>query len=277
MPKREVLIAVTGLSPQVVTETLYCLTQVRRPPADLSEVWVVTTRAGKATAARALLAPRTGKFLQFCREYGIRADRIRFGPEQILVVSDRKGRPLDDIRTPEDNGAFADFMTSFIRSQTADPERILHCSVAGGRKTMGLYLGLALQLYGRPGDTLSHVLVTPPQVESDPGFFYPPRPPGWVTTRAGRIHSRRIMVELAQVPLLMLRGKLPTVEAGGRSYTALVGRAQQDYALLAAPPRLILDPEATHLVVGDHQVPLSALEMAVYRRLCWWIPGGRRP
>ncbi len=93
------------------------------------------------------------------------ARRIRFHAEQILVIPGSNGRLLDDIRTPEDSSAAADFIVGFIRRATSDPSRVLHCSIAGGRKTMGLYLGLALQIYGRPADTLSHVLVTPPEVE----------------------------------------------------------------------------------------------------------------
>lgn len=79
-------------------------------------------------------------------------------------------QPLDDLRSAEENAALADFLVAFIRDRTQDPNVRLHCSVAGGRKTMGVYLALALQLYGRPGDTLFHVLVSP-EFESHPQFF----------------------------------------------------------------------------------------------------------
>ena len=58
-------------------------------------------------------------------------------------------------------------ITNLIRAFTADPESALHVSIAGGRKTMGFFLGYALSLYGRAQDKLSHVLVSPP-FESSP-------------------------------------------------------------------------------------------------------------
>ena len=48
-----------------------------------------------------------------------------------------------------------------MREITADPQASLHVSIAGGRKTMGFYVGYALSLFGRAQDRLSHVLVPP--------------------------------------------------------------------------------------------------------------------
>jgi CRISPR-associated protein (TIGR02584 family) len=59
-----------------------------------------------------------------------------------------------------------------VRELTADPDCAIHASIAGGRKTMGFYLGYALSLFGRPQDRLSHVLVSSP-FESNQNFFYP--------------------------------------------------------------------------------------------------------
>lgn len=56
-------------------------------------------------------------------------------------------RGMDDIRSPEDNRAAADFITAQVRHFTADPQCALHVSIAGvGRKTMGVW-GYALSLY----------------------------------------------------------------------------------------------------------------------------------
>ncbi|MBV5299598.1 MAG: TIGR02584 family CRISPR-associated protein, partial [Rhodoferax sp.] len=76
-----------------------------------------------------------------------------------------------DIRSPADNRAAADFITAQVRAITADSGCALHASIAGGRKTMGFYLGYALSLFGRPQDRLSHVLVSEP-FESSYDFFY---------------------------------------------------------------------------------------------------------
>ncbi len=44
---REVLVSVAGLTPQIITETIYHLTQERKPPAHIAEIWIVTTALGK--------------------------------------------------------------------------------------------------------------------------------------------------------------------------------------------------------------------------------------
>lgn len=261
---REILISVAGLTPQIITETLYHLTQVRKPPATISEVWVITTTAGKQKAERELLHPRHGHFFQFCREYDIDAKKILFGHEQIVVVRNKDGQPLGDVRTPEDNAALADFVTTFVRKKALNPDIALHYSVAGGRKTMGLYLGLALQLYGRPHDTLSHVLVSPPELESDPAFYYPPNQSKRITVKGRKLHTSQIRVELAEIPILKLRGKLPALDTGEVPYSDLVRRAQQDYALLNTPPQAVVDTRALSLLVNGRRIRLSPLETAVY-------------
>jgi CRISPR-associated protein (TIGR02584 family) len=149
--------------------------RVRKPPADVSEIWVITTEPGKRTVERTLLDPRHGRFFAFCRDHRLGTDRLRFGPENVVAIPGQDGRSLEDIRTAEDSAAAADFILDFIRNLASDSSHVLHCSVAGGRKTMGYYLGLALQLYGRATDTLSHVLVSPSELEGDPAFYYPDR------------------------------------------------------------------------------------------------------
>jgi CRISPR-associated protein (TIGR02584 family) len=44
---RNVLVAVVGLTPQVIMETVYYLSQVHRPPVVLAAIHVLTTRRGE--------------------------------------------------------------------------------------------------------------------------------------------------------------------------------------------------------------------------------------
>jgi CRISPR-associated protein (TIGR02584 family) len=156
---RRVLLAVTGLSPQIVTETLYALAVERKPCWTPTEVRIITTRQGAKTAKCALLSDAPGWFHRLRADYGL--PEIAFGVENIHVVAGPDGRPLDDILDQADNAAVADFITEEVRALTADPNTSLHVSIAGGRKAMGFYVGYALSLFGRAQDRLSHVLVPP--------------------------------------------------------------------------------------------------------------------
>ena len=167
---RRILLMVTGRTPQVVTETLFALTQTRRPPFVPTEVRLITTAEGAADARLSLLSETPGWFHALCRDYGLTG--IRFTAEMIEELHDDQGRPLPDIRSCTENDRAADQIVERVRALTEDPEAALHVSLAGGRKTMGYYLGYALSLFGRIQDRLSHVLVSAPY-ESNRDFYYP--------------------------------------------------------------------------------------------------------
>ena len=203
-----ILLAVTGLSPQILTETLYALTVAKQPAWIPDEIHLITSQEGAERARLALLDPVAGQFHAFCRDYP-EANGIRFVAENIHLIESAHGEPLTDIRTPEDNARAADAIHALVRTLTADPETELHVSIAGGRKTMGFYLGYCLSLTARPHDTLSHVLVSEP-FESLPDFYYPPATPRLLHTRDGRpIHTADARVMLAEIPFVRLRTLLP--------------------------------------------------------------------
>jgi CRISPR-associated protein (TIGR02584 family) len=135
-----------------------------------TEVHLITTRSGAEKARLALLSDEPGWFHRLSHDYAL--PPIHFTRDTIHVLEDADGKPLEDIRSPEDNRRAADGITGIIREFTADPDCALHVSIAGGRKTMGFFLGYALSLYGRPQDKLSHVLVSEP-FEASLGFYYP--------------------------------------------------------------------------------------------------------
>lgn len=160
------LLALAGLSPQVVTETLWCLAQAT-PPRLPCRITVLTTSAGRSLGeallreALARLAAQLGTVLP--------------QPEW-RILTGAAGEPLDDIVAAADNRAAADMILNEIAAATLDPQTDLHVSIAGGRKTMGALAALSLSLCGREGDVLSHVLVDP-RFQSRPDFFFPPDPP----------------------------------------------------------------------------------------------------
>ena len=118
---------------------------------------MITTRQGAQKAQSTLLIDDPGWFRRLCADY--RLPGIAFSAENIHIIAGPDGKPLDDILDERDNAAVADFITEEVRALTADPNASLHVSIAGGRKTMGFYVGYALSLFGREQDRLSHVLV----------------------------------------------------------------------------------------------------------------------
>lgn len=258
-----VLLSVAGLTPQVITETLYCLVRKSKQPVPVREIRVVTTQPGAERVRQVLLSPRHGWFHRFCRDFGIPAGAIRFDASCVLVPKKPNGRGLEDVRTPTDNALVADTITSLVRDLTQDPSVSLHCSVAGGRKTMGMFLGIAFQLFSRPIDQLSHVLVWPPGIESHREFFYPPPRPTTYSLNGRTIHSRHIKVDLAEIPIVQLRSALHFPGWPSKSYATLVRTAEGMLGTLRPRPLGCHVPSST-VHVGSESFPLPPQLFAFY-------------
>ena len=263
---RRILLCATGLSPAVITETLYALAVVQRPAFVPTEVHLVTTREGAARAALTLLDndPEQAHFRRLCEDHGLDREAIRFGADTIHVIASAEGAELDDIRDLTDNAAAADTITRVVRELTHDGGSAVHGSIAGGRKTMGFYLGYALSLFGRPQDRLSHVLVSP-GVEGHPQFFYPPPRPRVLFDRDNRpVNAHEAGVTLADIPFVRLRDGLDGVmREGGASFSEAVGQAQRTLE----PARLVLAPAGRRVWCGGVEIKLSAGEFAF---LAWF-------
>jgi CRISPR-associated protein (TIGR02584 family) len=263
-----VLLAVTGLSPQIVTETLYALTQAQRPSFVPTEVRLVTTVEGAERVRLTLLSSDPGWFGRLCRDYGIGG--VRFDEAGIHVLTDASGAPLCDIRSQADNELVADALTDIVRGLTAREDVALHVSIAGGRKTMGYYAGYALSLYGRPQDRLSHVLVSAP-FESNPEFFYPTPYSRVIYTyppESRPIDSRDAEVSLAEIPFVRLREGLPPELREGRAcFSEVVAEAQK-----ALPPVAVeIDPGHSLVRAGGERIRFAPAELAFY-----WLLAERR-
>ena len=257
MSTQSILLAVTGLTPQVVTETLYALhNQGDQLPFS---VHILTTAEGYQRAKLTLI--NDGWLARFCRDYHLKPPE--FTETSIHVLRQANGESLADIRTQADNCAMADGITEWIRTFTADPHIDLHVSIAGGRKTMGFYAGYALSLYGRATDRLSHVLVSP-DYESHPQFYYP-TPYSHVIY--GNDPSRKPLdtqhakVMLADIAFVRLRHGLDQSLLDGKtSFSESVAAAQQ----ALGPARLIINPKTRQFIAHGKTVKLSPADLAFY-------------
>lgn len=263
---RRILLAVTGLSPQIVTETLYALGVAVAPgeaPFIPTEVRLLTTESGARLARTALLHPDGGQFHALLADYP-QLGQPRFDDTHIHVIRGAAGEPLADIRTPAENASAADSITALMSELTRDPLAQLHVSIAGGRKTMGFYLGYAFSLFARPQDELSHVLVSSP-FENHPEFFFPPATPRRLATRSGQhLDTADARITLARIPVVRLRHGQPQALLDGQaSFGDTVAAIQRSLE----PPRLHVDLPRRRVLCGDVGVTLPPAQLAW---LAWW-------
>lgn len=204
---RTLLLAVTGMSPQVITETLYALHHGGHCWPD--GIRLLTTVQGAKRAWEGLV--EQGQLRRLAAELGV--PEVPFSRSDILVVPDANGTPVVDARSEADHEAMADFITNTVRELTSNTSLAIHASIAGGRKTMTFYLGYAMSLFGRHQDRLSHVLVSEPY-ENRPDFFFPTRYPSLLALRSGEqqsLDARQARVTLADIPFVRLRNQLPAL------------------------------------------------------------------
>ena len=261
MTAKSVLLAVTGLTPQVITETLYAMH--KQGSVMPEQIHILTTSEGYQRARLTLI--NDGWLKRFYDDY--RLPMPVFSEQHIHVLQQLNGESLTDIRTESDNQAMADGITEWIRTLTADPDMTLHVSIAGGRKTMSFYAGYALSLYGRAQDCLSHVLVAA-DYEAHPHFYYP-TPYSHViygndVTRKP-LDTQNAEVMIADIPFVRLRHGLDVALLQGKSsFSQSVAKAQQ--ALGSAFLRI--DVKTRKLVAHGQELKLIPTDLAFY---CWLL------
>lgn len=257
---RRILLAALGLTPRRLTEALYALIVPADggPPFVPTAIHVVTTTRGRDRARRELLDRETGRFLRFCADCRLDPSQIAFDDDSFIVV-ERDGRPLEDITTAADHAAAAEALVRLVRRLTSDDDAAIHASLAGGRRTIALYLGHALSLYGRPQDRLSHVVVDPRF--ADHAFHYPPVPPATLVIRGRRVNTADARVTLADVPFFRLRAELPL-----RVIDELPppGATGTHASLAAATPTIELHLRRNLLIAGGETVPVPPANFAFY-------------
>lgn len=202
--KKNILLLVTGMTPQIITETVWALAC---DPSNEEhwipdEIHVLSTQDGLTQIRSRLFADQI--FNQFKTMYPV-ISNIQFDDRYLHVIKNEQGLALTDLKTPEDNEHAANAICEIIRDFTLQDDVTLHVSIAGGRKTMGFYAGYALSLYGRAQDRMSHVLVEE-KFETARDFFYPTMQSSFVTDRFGKEwDAKDAKVWLAQIPFVRLK------------------------------------------------------------------------
>jgi CRISPR-associated protein (TIGR02584 family) len=257
---KNILLAVCGLSPQVITEALYALFHEGR---EVHAVHLITTRPGRDKVLAELLAPKTGQFPALLADFGMAAKDIDFSHDNLHVLRDESGRELDDILTPEDNECLMQTCLHLAFRFTGREDCTVFFLVAGGRKTMTSCLTLAAQLYGRQQDRLLHVLVSP-EFESSRNFYFPPRKPVTVELhdRQGQPYwkdSSLARIHLITIPFVSIRDQLHPMPDKPLPPAELMQALVRD-----PPPTLTVDLRAGKLIHGRLELDMHPARLALY-------------
>lgn len=266
---RDVLVALIGRTPAVLTETIWVLAH-ETPPVIPEEVVVLTTTVGREAILDELFRERGwARLHEALAAEGVHPNgKLRFGPAAAclrLFPSPDGRRNLADLTSVAEHEAAADFILESLRGFTEEPETRVIASLAGGRRTTSALLLSCMSLLARPGDRLCHVLAAPPY--DDPALF-----PRFLFPEAGIIHrlpgrleeypSVESRLELIDVPFVRIRGlyeqrfrQLPP------SYTALVHRVER-WTSGADLPALEIDLSTGEVQVGGRRLLFSSFEFA---------------
>lgn len=259
---KNVLFLVTGMTPQIITETVWALAcdPAIDDPWVPDEIHVMSTRHGLNQIRQRLF--NEGHFAALLAAYGLPA--IRFDERCLHTIQGSAGQPLDDLKTPEDNEFAADAICNMIRDFTRDANTSLHVSIAGGRKTMGFYAGYALSLYGRTQDRMSHVLVDE-NYEQAVNFFFPePSGTQFATARDGKVigPSSEARIWLADIRFVRMKEAIKAKHQlhGNEKFSAVVSKINDSFNQVT----LHLIPSSSEIVVsGKYRFTLRPREFAL--------------
>jgi CRISPR-associated protein (TIGR02584 family) len=281
---RRILVTVAGVTPQLITETIYALI-TQDPAFTPTEVHVLTTEIGALLFFNQKAAYRTLfdlDYRQIFEKSGLALGRFYLQQDDVpIVASSQPGLintyihiltgPLGkaaDVRTQEDNEQVAGFIMRAVLTLTRDDEAAVHASIAGGRRTMGFYLGYLMSMFGRQQDRLSHVLVDE-HCANSPTFFYPPPSPTTFMTRDGvPFVSGPASVLLSNIPFVRHRSGFTDAELrhDGMTFSHAVHIAQ----CAVARCELSIDVASKEVTIGGQPVALKDNPLAW---LLWFAEG----
>ena len=279
------LIAVTGLSPAIVTETVWALAHEKKRVLP-ERVIFITTLTGAEKIQQQLFTPLpafAGKTAWSALRAALKAkdhELIAESP-RIIGQANRETGTFDglaDIATPEQNTLAASFILEQVRQVVTNPDTRLIASIAGGRKTMGALLHAAVTLLGRETDRLTHVLVDAPY-ETMPGFYFPGQPGPALKDREGKEHPpAQAQVHLADVPFVPLRNRFEDIRDFPGSFDGLIRKFSRELKEDAARPRLLeISYRKKTLWVDEKPVKLPIKVLAVLHFLLERQKAGQTP
>ncbi len=251
-----ILICVSGLTPQIITETLFCLSVKNKVRID--EIYLITTTRGRTV----LLGKDPEKFTpkvsflselkNMCALYKLPLPEFAENDKHIIIAKEESVE-LYDIRSDADNQLFPNKISEFLRTITERENITLHCSISGGRKTMGVHLAFGLALFGRANDKLYHVLTSE---ENEFKGFYP------------KTKKEADALQLAEIPFVPLRPlvaeTLKIQNPLQLNFTEIVAECNNKLKMLSTQNALIVDTIRRQFRYANSSERAEPMELALY-------------
>ena len=253
--RKIILVAGVGLSPAVLTNTVWALAHEPTPVIP-DEVVVVTTLTGRRCIEDQLLSSKGWRTLiQFLESNGHDIqDKLIFGATDSIRILDDGKNDFDDIATPAQNDATADFILKVLRQYTEDPGTQVIASIAGGRKSMSALMISCMSLLGRAQDRVCHVLVNDAFSHKNKIFLFP----------SDSQEVKEAAIQLSDIPFVRVRGwyqkefsRVPL------SYMQLVNQVQGIAPMPINYPDVKLNAHKGTLAIGGEFVALSPSEFTL--------------
>ena len=278
-----ILFALVGLSPAVLTETIWALAERDRNMIP-DRIFVITTSEGREKLITTLFEEdRWARFKQdIAQHFEVKiGKKLRFGPipEALSTIPNQAmSEVLSDIRTQTENLAAAEHILENLRRFTEINDNQIIASIAGGRKTMGALLHSIMTMMGREQDWITHVLVPNPW-DRLPGFLYPGCPGTFLHPETQQeLDSSMVRVELAEIPFVPLRNVFNKEVAYKNSYKQLVNDLKLQSSL-AFTEQLFLNVSVQSRIISvdGARIQLNPTQFAFYLYFVERVLDGKEP
>lgn len=127
---KNLLICVSGLTPQIITETLYCLSVQKKTKID--ELYVITTSRGREVIMgvddKIKLPPFIVELKKMCISYKINLPKFEYNDSHVIVAKEQSIE-MKDVRNDKQNKLFPNKLCEFINQKSKDKNNILYCSI----------------------------------------------------------------------------------------------------------------------------------------------------
>ncbi|KAF0151028.1 MAG: family CRISPR-associated protein [Ignavibacteria bacterium] len=253
---KNILVCVSGLTPQIITESLFCLAIKEKTP--IHEIYVITTARGREVILgldKAVSTPKIAlktEIESLCSKYKISVPLFINNSDHIIVAKE-ESIELSDVRSDKQNKLFPNKVAEFIRLKSLEKETVLYCVISGGRKSMSVHLAFALSLFGRENDRLLHVLTSE---ENEFKGFYPLN------------KKEALALELSEIPFVRLRSLIVSSDASekilNKKFSDIVELTQKQLKKLSDRKQLFIDVENRSLYYDGNSIQLEPLEFAIY-------------